>query len=126
MLRRRSLEFTRLRPERPGIGFSSLAFFGLVVVAAVAACSSPSPPTKPPPGLTCSDPGEATPGPADTHCVGKPVQRVNPASCDDDAAAAATGDDALASAEGGDDGGGDDGGGAGSSDEGCDYGATMF
>jgi hypothetical protein len=126
--------------KRSEIGFSSLAFIGLVVVAAVAACSSPSPPAKPPPGLTCTDPGEATPGPEDTHCVGQPVQVVNPASCSVDAAAAATGDDAAASAEGGsaeggadtggaeggDNGAAGDDGGAPSSDEDCEYGATMF
>jgi hypothetical protein len=128
MLRRRPLRFIGMRPERSGIGLSSLAFFGLVVVAAVAACSSPSPPPKLPPGFTCTDPGEATPGPADTHCVGHPVQIVNDSSCFPDAGSAG-GDDADASSESGGDGGaGDDGasGDAGGSASDCDYGATMF
>jgi hypothetical protein len=129
--------------QRNRLGFSSLAFFGLVVVAVAAACSSPSPPPKAPPGLTCpTDPGEATPGPADMHCMGMPVQDVNPASCMNYDASSACGDDGGAP---GDDGGaaGDDGGAAGeggaAGDEGgagsdgaaaatseCDYGATMF
>lgn len=104
MLGRRPLRLTRMRTERSRTGFSSPAFFGLVAMTAVAACSSPSPPPKTPPGLTCSAPGEATPGPADTHCAGQPPQAVSVASClvDADAGVAASGDDA------------------------CDYGPTMF
>jgi hypothetical protein len=136
MLGRVSLRFNRMRPEHSGIGFSSVAFFGLVVVTAVAACSSSSPPPKAPPGLTCSAPGEATPGPADTHCVGQPVQDVNQASCMNYDASSACGDDGGApggdGGPAGDDSGAGDGGGAG--DDGgaaataneCDYGATMF
>jgi hypothetical protein len=102
------------------------------VSAAVCACSSSNPPPSGPASLTCSSPGEATPGPADTHCVGQ-LQQVYEASCYVDAAgptsgdvAEASGDAAEPSAEGGEDSGasGDDSGGGAASE--CDYGATMF
>jgi hypothetical protein len=117
---------------------SALAPFGVAVTCTIAACSTPTVTSSGPPGLTCSSPGEATPGPADMHCVGQPVQDVNPASCMNYDASSACGDDGGAPGDdgdgAGDDGGatGDDGGGAG--DDGgaavaanaCDYGATMF
>ncbi len=96
---------------------------GAVVVASTgAACSSASPS----PGATgpasCSNPGEATPGPADMHCLGPDggvsvVQTVSETDCHPTAAQIAE------AGGGGDDGGGDDGGAAAS---GCDYGDTLF
>ncbi len=68
----------------------------------VIACSNDSSPEK------CAAPGEATPGPADTHCSGLPAQVVNVASCFADA--------------GDIDAGSDDDGGATS----CDYEPTMY
>jgi hypothetical protein len=58
--------------------------------------------------LSCSSPGQATPGPADDHCSGQPVQTTSAASCHPDAGA--------------DDAGDDDGG----TTDSCDYGDTMF
>jgi hypothetical protein len=67
--------------------------------------------------LTCAMPGQATPGPADNHCAGQPVQIVNPGDCMPDAGSTTdAGDDAS------DDAGQSD---AGPVDE-CDYGDTMF
>jgi hypothetical protein len=107
---------------------SVVTSLSVISACAIAACSTPAVTSSGPPGLTCSPAGEATPGPADKHCVGQPVQSVNPASCFPDAGSAGT----EASAEGGDDGGGsgDDGGsgsdGGGGSANDCAYGATMF
>src|SRR5580693_8825611 len=82
-------------------------------VVAVASCSNSSPATDAGsdagadgPAM-CANPGQATPGPADNHCQGQPVQVVNPASCHPDAGA--------------DDAGGD----AGPVDT-CEFGDTMF
>ncbi len=89
-------------------------------VVAVASCSNSSPATDAGndagPAM-CANPGEATPGPADNHCQGQPVQVVNPASCHPDA--------------GTQEAGADDAGDAGDmSDAGpvdtCDFGDTMF
>ena len=59
--------------------------------------------------LTCPSPGQATPGPADDHCTGQPVQPTNQADCQPDSGPPA------------DDGGSD----AGTTDT-CAYGDTMF
>jgi hypothetical protein len=95
-----------------------VAFLGLI--AAVGCSSSPQTPAAPP-SFTCSNPGEATPGPADTHCSGRPAQAVHASSCFVDAATATSTDDAETSTEAG-----DDEAGAPSVDDACDYGATMF
>jgi len=63
--------------------------------------------------LTCASPGQATPGPADDHCKGQPVQTTSMLDCMPDAGA----DDA-----GTDDAGADDGGTTST----CDFGDTMF
>jgi hypothetical protein len=60
---------------------------------------------------TCSAPGEATPGEADTHCNGMPTQVVSQPSC---TVSDATSCDDASGASGGDD------------DDSCEYGATMF
>ncbi len=103
-------------------GFS-FAFVSLAVAAA-SACSSSTPPTGPgPAGLTCANPGEATVGPADMHCVGQPTQVVNESSCFVTDAGASSGDmDASVNGAADDAGSGDD---AGAADD-CPYGATMF
>jgi hypothetical protein len=70
---------------------SLVALAALAISAISASCSSSSPSSggsSNPPGLTCAVPGEATPGPSDTHCVGQPVQAVNASSCFPDAGAA--------------------------------------
>jgi hypothetical protein len=62
-----------------------------------------------PPDGGCAQPGQATPGPADNHCVGQSVQPTSEADCHPDAGPAAD---------------------AGASDAGptstCTYGDTMF
>jgi hypothetical protein len=62
-------------------------------------------------GGSCTLPGQATPGPADMHCTGQPVQMTNEGDCFVDAGPV---DDA-----------GTDAGDAGPTDT-CDYGDTMF
>src|SRR5271154_2620201 len=106
--------------RRPNGIRSALISFGAALLAALCACSSSAPTASGPPGLTCSSPGEGTPGPADTHCVGQAVQIVNDASCFLPEAGSG-GDDSAASAEGGDGGGptGDDSGGG--DDDSCEY-----
>jgi hypothetical protein len=122
---------------------SLVALAALAISAISASCSSTSSGgASNPPGLTCAVPGEATPGPSDTHCVGQPVQAVNPSSCFPDAGAAPDdandGNDAndvsaadtstldatvgnlpvVALGDAGEDGG--------ATAAACDYGATMF
>lgn len=126
-----------MRLTRSGITFS--LFVGAVAAVACSTTPSSAPPTGPV-GLTCSTPGEATAGPADTHCVDQtfvtedggsaPVQPVNYASCFPEAGATSSFDGASSEPEEGGDGGNstgsatDDGGAEAASD--CDYGATMF
>jgi hypothetical protein len=109
-----------MRSPRAGI-----ASFSVAGALAIAACSTSSP-LKAPAHLTCTEPGEATPGPMDMHCVGA-VQPVNQASCFPEAGAAVS-EDAEAGSEGG--GAGDDAGptedAGASSSNGCAYGPTMF
>ncbi len=101
----------------------SFAFVSLVVAAAVACSSSTTPTAIGPAGLTCASPGEATVGPADTHCMGQPTQEVNASSCFvTDAGAVSTDMDASVNGATEDAGSGDD---AGAADD-CPYGATMF
>jgi hypothetical protein len=121
---------------------SLVALAALAISAISASCSSSSPSSgmsKNPASLTCAMPGEATPGPSDTHCVGQPVQAVNPSSCFPDAGAvpddandaneanasdtstldaAAANLPVAALGEAGDDGG--------ATAAECDYGSTMF
>ncbi len=116
--------------RRPNGLRSALISFGAALLAAACACSSSGPTASGPPGLVCSPSGVATPGAADTHCMGQPVQTVNYASCFPDAESG--GSDDSASAEGGDDSASGDGGAApgddsgGGDDDSCEYGATMF
>ena len=68
------------------------------------ACNNNSPPDGGP--ATCPSPGQATPGPADNHCAGQPVQPVSAAVCFADAGPADAGPDDAGST--------------------CPWGATMF
>ncbi|MGH7329377.1 MAG: hypothetical protein ACREJX_13605, partial [Polyangiaceae bacterium] len=82
-----------------------------------AACSSSSSTGTNSSGVaTCSSPGIATAGAADTHCQGVPAQPVSAASCGvNDAGLSGVGDtDAGDLTDGG------------AATEDCDYGATMF
>jgi hypothetical protein len=105
------LERAGLRPFRIVTVCAVGAF--VVVVAACSTSSSSSSSGSVTQAATCSSPGVATAGAADTHCQGQPVQPVNPASCHVTDAGATAPDDAGADS------------GAAPADD-CDYGATMF
>lgn len=119
----------RATPFTLGAGF----FLSAAGLALVGACSNSNSTPAPPPGgdgsATCASPGQATPGPADTHCQGVPPQPVSEASCFVDAgptAEAGSGDDGSVATDGavaGDGGAGQND--AGPSDQ-CAYGATLF
>jgi hypothetical protein len=74
----------------------SVAVLGTGTLVTVIACSSPSNNSD---GGTCAMPGGAVTGVQDTHCVGKPVQVVNPVSCNPPEGG--TSDDSGSSGEGG-------------------------
>lgn len=115
----------------------AIGFSGTLTALFASSCSSSA---RNPAG-TCATPGDATPGPADTHCVMNGMttyQTVNPASCsppdsgmaaDDGGGGDAAGDDAASAGDGaggaGDNGGTIDAGDIGNCGD-PSFGATMY